>query len=779
VRWLLFCLLITSCWAQNGPSVNPATQVRWPKITGSGAPTGPCLSVNYGTPYVDTSAGTQYVCSSGGWVTVTGSANAVSIQGNAVVSGVPANGQSYYWNSSASQFQLDSFLRSSGGVLTGTLTLPNLVFTASQSASLFMASPSGGSGVPAWRAIAAADVPTLNQNTSGTASGLSGTQTANLVYAAPNGSAGLALFRSLVAADLPSISVTTTGSGGAATFNMGTLTFNVPRYDQYMSLTTTGSNCAGATYASGVLNIPPCSGTGGGVTSLNGATGAFTFQPSPWINYAANVFTVKTQRGNDAVVDWGFDPSGTISATNVTAFGNYLAAVNTIGAPGLKFPCGNYYFSSTIHITQKFISLTGDNTASNGKTTGCVTFQTDTAGPILWLDGLSNPLAGAALEHIQFYDSSSGHNTLMEAVRVTDEEHNLVYDASGWDIQGVAYNSGADTIAVVQGSTAVVGTGTSFDTNCAAVDAPSSSPTTVYPCFLVVKDSTTGTSWPYEIASVTDSTHLTTAIQHIGASQSGVGYSLHKGGVLFWHDPGPTSGNANQYSNYFVVNTQSVWMTHYIASTSSAVRVNSRINFWGGWNNTNGVGQDQIFAYCGHYCDTMNFIGVAANGHAFGIVIADGHQNTVAFTRFENTAAPSVPTYGTCTGAGFPCSKGLVVMSDNASDTYGNQVVSNYFRQMGNGVEFAGIAGQTPTQSRIFGNTFRTNTTNCVGVFNIATNTYGECDGDAALKSLVIGGGTNVQYRCSGGTNDGAIAWKTAYCVVGGGSAVATSLTVN
>ncbi|MDE3022912.1 MAG: hypothetical protein KGI54_13820, partial [Pseudomonadota bacterium] len=54
---------------------------------------------------------------------------------------------------------------------TGTLT----AVRASQSANLFLASPNGASGVPSYRAIVAADVPTLNQNTTGTAGGLTGT----------------------------------------------------------------------------------------------------------------------------------------------------------------------------------------------------------------------------------------------------------------------------------------------------------------------------------------------------------------------------------------------------------------------------------------------------------------------------------------------------------------------------------------------------------------------------------------------------------------------------
>jgi len=46
---------------------------------------------------------------------------------------------------------------------------------ASKNANLFLASPNGTAGVPTFRSIVAADIPTLNQNTTGTASNVTGT----------------------------------------------------------------------------------------------------------------------------------------------------------------------------------------------------------------------------------------------------------------------------------------------------------------------------------------------------------------------------------------------------------------------------------------------------------------------------------------------------------------------------------------------------------------------------------------------------------------------------
>ena len=46
---------------------------------------------------------------------------------------------------------------------------------ASKTANYFLAAPNGSAGAPTFRAIVAADVPTLNQNTTGTASNVTGT----------------------------------------------------------------------------------------------------------------------------------------------------------------------------------------------------------------------------------------------------------------------------------------------------------------------------------------------------------------------------------------------------------------------------------------------------------------------------------------------------------------------------------------------------------------------------------------------------------------------------
>lgn len=72
------------------------------------------------------------------------------------------------------------FTSTTAWIVTLNLTNPLAVTQGgtgltSTSQNFFFAGPTSGSGAPTWRAIVAADIPTLNQNTSGTAAGLSAT----------------------------------------------------------------------------------------------------------------------------------------------------------------------------------------------------------------------------------------------------------------------------------------------------------------------------------------------------------------------------------------------------------------------------------------------------------------------------------------------------------------------------------------------------------------------------------------------------------------------------
>ena len=76
LRVAMLALIIAPIGAQ---SINPATQITWPRVTGAGAPTATCPSstnttttATLGTPYTDTTNSNQYTCMSSGWVQING-----------------------------------------------------------------------------------------------------------------------------------------------------------------------------------------------------------------------------------------------------------------------------------------------------------------------------------------------------------------------------------------------------------------------------------------------------------------------------------------------------------------------------------------------------------------------------------------------------------------------------------------------------------------------------------------------------------------------------------
>lgn len=87
---------------------------------------------------------------------------------------------------------LTGTVTSSGSLtLGGTLSVTPSNF-ASQTANTLLAAPNGIAGVPTFRALVAADIPTLNQNTTGTASNVTGT------VAVANGGTGATTLTGLV-----------------------------------------------------------------------------------------------------------------------------------------------------------------------------------------------------------------------------------------------------------------------------------------------------------------------------------------------------------------------------------------------------------------------------------------------------------------------------------------------------------------------------------------------------------------------------------------------------
>ena len=131
------------------------------------------ISYDSGTGVITNSAPDQTVALTGaGTTVVTGTYPNFTITSNDSTVGTVT---SVGGTGTVSGLTLTGTVTTSGNLtLGGTLAVTPSNF-ASQTANTVLAAPNGAAGVPTFRAIVAADIPTLNQNTTGTASNVTGT----------------------------------------------------------------------------------------------------------------------------------------------------------------------------------------------------------------------------------------------------------------------------------------------------------------------------------------------------------------------------------------------------------------------------------------------------------------------------------------------------------------------------------------------------------------------------------------------------------------------------
>jgi len=210
----------------------------------------------------------------GGSITgVSGLGTVTSVGGTGTVSGLTLTGT----------------VTSSGSLtLGGTLSVTPSNF-ASQTANTFLAAPNGASGTPTFRAIVAADVPTLNQNTTGTAANVTGT------VAVANGGTGQTTYtdgqllignttgNTLAKATLTAgTNISITNGAGAITINatdqfVGTVT-SVSGTGTVNGITLTGTvTSSGSLTLGGTLSgVDLATQTTGTLSVSRGGTGATT-----------------------------------------------------------------------------------------------------------------------------------------------------------------------------------------------------------------------------------------------------------------------------------------------------------------------------------------------------------------------------------------------------------------------------------------------------------------------------------------------------------------------
>jgi hypothetical protein len=201
-----------------------------------------------------------------------------------------------------------SFMAVGGSPIT---TSGTLAFSfGSQAANLFLASPNGSSGTPTFRALVAADVPTLNQNTTGTASLANALATARAINGVNfDGTAAITV---TAAGSTLSDTVTVAKGGTGAT-------------------TLTANNVILGNGTAAVQLVAP--GTSGNVLTSNGTTWA-----SSAASGAPGGSTTQLQYNNAGA--FGGVSGITSDGTNATVGSSahvYLPATLNCSAPSLAF----------------------------------------------------------------------------------------------------------------------------------------------------------------------------------------------------------------------------------------------------------------------------------------------------------------------------------------------------------------------------------------------------------------------------------------------------------
>ena len=169
---------------------------------------------------------------------------------------------------------------------------------ASKTANNFLAAPNGSAGVPTFRAVVAADIPTLNQNTTGTASNVTGT------VAIANGGTGQTTANAAFNALVPS------------------QTSNSGKY-----LTTDGTNTSWGTVSSGGFDA----GTRLIFAQTSAPTG-WTKDTTNYNNHALRVVTGSASTGGTVDFTTAFasqTPTGSVSISSVSG----SAGATTLSTP--------------------------------------------------------------------------------------------------------------------------------------------------------------------------------------------------------------------------------------------------------------------------------------------------------------------------------------------------------------------------------------------------------------------------------------------------------------
>ena len=412
----------------------------------------------------------------------------VTAGGNQITSGGSGSGTvtSVGGTGTVSGISLSGTVTASGNLtLGGTLAVTASNF-ASQTANRVLAAPNGSNGTPTFRALVAADIPTLNQNTTGTAAnvtdtvaianGGTGATTAAAAltslgaYAASNPSGYTSNLGTVTSASVTSANgfagtvanATTTPAITISTSITGILKGNGTAisaassgtdYQAPITLTTTGSSGA-ATLVGTTLNIPQYSTSGGsgtvtsvaatvpGFLSVTGSPittgGTLAFSYSGTALPIANGGTALTTTPTNGQLLIGNGTGYTLAA--LTA-GSNITITNGAGSISIAGNAGTV--TSVAALTLGTTGTDLSSTVANGTSTPVITLNVPTASA-------SNRGALSAADWTTFNNKGSGTVTsvgftggLLSIASATTTPAITVAGTSG----GIPYFSSASTWA--------------------------------------------------------------------------------------------------------------------------------------------------------------------------------------------------------------------------------------------------------------------------------------------------------------------------------------------